>query len=183
MPRTPLGPEQIRTLIGLLQDLFAHQEAVRRAHPLAALIQFPKVPPALTESLALHLINSGSLLGHAVPGVRAELSTSGGDIAVHQPQGPPLRVEVKGTAGSAFQHFGSKDIEADVLVWIHFGSCFRDQEERIISAYILLEPKRFFPRQGRVTLSRFLEVAGSYLFSRQFDVGSLEPLSDLFRTG
>src|SRR5438093_8516181 len=112
MPRRLLNRDEIRTLIALMRDLFDHYDHLRTTNQLAALIQFPKIPPVLSESIAVHLFTTGVMIGQIADGVSVTGSTSGGDIVINS-GGTPVTVEVKATAGSAFQHFGDKDIKAD----------------------------------------------------------------------
>ena len=174
MTRRLLDEGEIRELIALIRDLFAHQETNRASNPLAKLIQFPKVPSSLSESLAVHLINAGVLMGQLSDGVRAYLSPSGGDVVLSQPTGTDLRIEVKGTAESGFQHLSSKDVDAHVILWFHYGRCFRDGGS-CVDVYLLINPSRFVPAPGRITLRRLAQLAGSDLTVRRIDLRTLRP--------
>ena len=94
---------------------------------------------------------------------------SGGDLELETADGP-ARVEIKATAESAFQNFGEKDLKADVLVWVHFGSCFRDQNERRFVIYFLPRPKEIFPKPRKITLKRFLELGTGKVVHMEFDL-------------
>ena len=158
-----------------MRGLFAHHAALRAQYPLAALIQYPKIPPRLTESIAIHLLNSGGL-GNLAEGVRATLSHAGGDVLVSQPNGEHLRVEVKGTAGSAFQHLSEKDLDAHLLMWVHYDTCFMEGGTREFTVHLILTPRKHFPRAGRITLRKFLERVGHEVFLRQVDLETLQPI-------
>jgi hypothetical protein len=175
MPRRLLNADEIRSLVALMRDLFDHQNNLRMTNQLAALIQFPKIPPVLSESIALHLFSTGVLIGRLADGVTVSGSTSGGDIVINS-RGTPVKVEVKATAGSAFQHFGDKDIKADILAWLHFGAVFQDRTQEVFTAYLLVKPQKYFAQAGRITLRRFLGVAGADVVSVDVNIHSLEAL-------
>lgn len=172
MAKRLLNEDEIRHLIGLIRDLFDHQESLRAREPLAELIQFPKIPPNLSESLAVHLINSGVLMGKLADGVHARLSAAGGDVVISQPVGNDLQIEVKGTAESAFQHFGPKDIASHIVLWVHYGSCFRDGGT-CADVHLLVKPGRFIPTPGRITLGRLAQLAGGELIRARIDLSTL----------
>src|SRR6266566_344044 len=109
-----LALEEIKRLTEALRDVFAHVRDLKRREPLAEEIQNPKIPPALSQSLAVHLLRTYTLLGQSV---KVHPSYSGGDLIGENSAGLRLRIEVKATGASAFQQLGPKDLQADVLVW------------------------------------------------------------------
>lgn len=164
---------EIHSLLRLMRDLFAHYNVLKSKFPIARYIQFPKVPTALTEGLALLLINNQNLLAE-IDGIKlpARCSTSGGDIVCDLVNGDGLSVEVKGTAKSAFQHFSPKDLKADLVIWVHYDTCFSDNKS---SAQVVLiqKPGTFIESPRRVTLGSLRKLAGDTLRSYWVDLDSL----------
>jgi hypothetical protein len=56
--------QEIRRLLAQLRDVFTYIGELRRADAIAAEIQFPTVPPRLSESLAVEMIRNGAILSH-----------------------------------------------------------------------------------------------------------------------
>jgi len=174
MPKSPLSLDQIHKLVAVLRELFKHHSRVRESTELGSLIQYPKIPPALSESIAFHLFHSGALLGKPV---EVCLSRSGGDLELLITDGSPVRVEVKATAQSAFQYFGPKDLKADILLWIHFGDLFQNEDEDTFQVYLLERPREHFPDPRKITLNEFLRVAGHDVCIMNFKLASLAEIS------
>ena len=78
------------------------------------------------------------------------------------------KVEVKATGSKEFQEFGPRDVKADFLVWIAFGSAFENESEDTIRIYVLDEPRRVFPNGTKITLTKFKEQAAGKLTSWSF---------------
>jgi hypothetical protein len=100
------------SVVGLIERLKAGSAGGR-------LIQFPKIPPAVSESLACRSLIIRDVFPDAVSMVRGGAA----DISVLIPSGL-RRIEVKGSGISEFQTFGRKDYACDLLVWLRFGQVF-----------------------------------------------------------
>ena len=133
----------------LLAEVFSFISDLRNENPLAKCIQFPKIPPILSESLCI--LEREKLF----PGCSD--AVFGGrrcDIDVLFPDGTKKTAEIKATGQSAFQALSKKDIAADFLVWVHFGRFFEDYHEEI-KTYVLENPKRIFPQEVKINLEKF----------------------------
>lgn len=155
---------ELRELLSLLGQLYSTVSVLHRNHPAARAIQFPKIPPILSESICCWLLNRGKVLPNLVRnGYQFELGHSA-DI-LGQKDKANLRIEVKSTARSAFQELSEKDIRADYLIWLHFSNSFLDWsacEKRgylNIEVYPVKTPFNYFKQRQKITLSRFKQVA------------------------
>ena len=88
--------------------------------------------------------------------------------------GQTLKIEVKATARSAFQELKTKDIRADMLVWVHFGARY-EQGGGGVDIYTPNNPSSHL-EAGRTTLPKFLECVGD---SIDLSVKSFDSLDDL----
>lgn len=158
MPRDILTLIEIRELIGILRELFAHHERIRSSEFLGSLIQYPKIPPFLSESIVFHLLESGELLGEPTP---ARKSDTGGDLEIAANDGSVTRIEIKATGKSAFQFFGDKDLNAQMLVWVHFDDVFSNPAQMGFRIYRLLQPRSYFPVSRKIRLADFLRIGGA----------------------
>jgi hypothetical protein len=163
----------------LLRQAFQSIAKLKQRHPVAACIQYPKLPSLLSESL---VVNCGSVLFPNAKNIRL----GGGrerDILFGSPKGT-MTVEVKATGRSAFQSFGQKDIRADFLVWIAFGAAFEKKDGDPIRVYLLPKPGKIFDRPRKITLAQFKKEAGGKLSCYQGILadlinGKLKPVSTL----
>jgi hypothetical protein len=112
-----LSTDEMRTVAREFEATVSYLSGRRRAEPLAGLIQYPKLPERLTESIAAALLESG--LVH-LPGVGAvETVLPGGresDILLIG-DGQPFRIEVKATT-RGWTAVNPKDLTADFLIWL-----------------------------------------------------------------
>ena len=97
------------------------------------------------------------------------------DVLIGNVSGETKRIEVKTTAEHAFQEFKSKDLRADILVWIRFGRRFQEGQGRIEIA-LLREPSRFIAVACRLDTVRFERRVGSTDHLRVLAFDSLEAL-------
>ena len=51
MPRACLTKDEIKALTGLVREVFSFLKGLRFRNSLAAEIQFPKIPPVLSQSI------------------------------------------------------------------------------------------------------------------------------------
>jgi len=144
--RRILTLHEMRDLVGLLRSVFSRIAEIRRDNRLARHIQFPKIPSILSESLVVHLLRSGDILPD-LSGYSFSLGGKRADILAERP-GETKTIEVKATGKSAFQNFVAKDVDANYIIWIHFGDYFAGAGKKTLRAFVLREPKRYF--SGRV---------------------------------
>lgn len=157
MKKRLLEFDEIATLVGMMRRAFQFFDQLRESNPLAEWIQYPKVPSILSESLVVHLINRRVIIGDLSD--TASLGSKGADVIVQNGCGREQRIEVKASAKQAFSEFGDKDINADILVWVHFGDLFAN-DDTSIEVLVLRNPKRFFDRRRKITLATFKKCAG-----------------------
>lgn len=150
--RVPLRRPEILDLDGALEEAFRLLRDLRRTHPAAEYIKFPAIPAILSESITAHL--SPRLLGgtaRAVYGGRVcDLIVDDGTTK--------LRVEVKATGEGGFQEIKSKDLEADYLVWMDFGTRY-SEGRTLIRIYVVSDPGTTLGQPGRIMLGNFLNRA------------------------
>lgn len=158
--RQLLSSHEIAKLIELLRDEFAHLESLRRTQPLAAYIQFPKIPSILTESIAERALTKGLVAER----LKRAIVRPGGRVAdlLVSIDGRELRVEVKATGASAFQNLGKKDIAADYLLWLDFGNYFANPQRTSITIVIWEQPRERFHRECKITLGDAKKQAPDY---------------------
>lgn len=164
MKKPALAQPDILTLVSLLGSAFGHITSLRSQHALGRSIQYPKLPPILTESLTLNLLSDGTL----IPSLRASgySFSLGGRVAdiVGTRGKSKIRIEVKATAASAFQALSELDIAADYLVWVHFSNHFVNWEacksaRKIpIEFYVMKNPRRKFKNRQHITLKKFIRL-------------------------
>jgi hypothetical protein len=155
LARKLLSPPEIDQFVFLLKDVFTYISNLKERNPLAADIQYPKLPPKLTESLAIHLLRSG-----LIPELKGYSFRFGGNEAdVIGSQGVnKVRIEVKGTT-KGFEYFGEKDIKANYLMWFDFEELFRKGGENFI-LFVLPHRESRFSSPVKITISSLKKVAG-----------------------
>ncbi len=146
--------EEMEKLQGLVRNVFRYITDLKEKEKLAECIQYPKIPSDLSESAVVHL---RSKLFEGSTG--AKFGGRKADVLVQYPQ-IVKRVEVKATAVHGFEAFGDRDISADYLVWIHFGTFFR-REGGEVSVYCLEDPARFFSKPVKISIPSFLETVNA----------------------
>jgi len=156
--RQPLTPEDLRELAALLRQAFKCISKLKKLKLAARRITYPKLPSAFSESLVVHC---GPIL---FPNAK-NIHLGGGHEAdvVFDSSNGTKKVEVKATGSKEFQQFGPKDVNADFLVWIAFGSVFENEADDTVRIYVLAKPKRAFPDKTKITLARFKKQAAGKL--------------------
>jgi len=174
--------DEMRELSRALRDVFAFLSSLRGRVAAAAQIRNPQVPTALSESLAAHLLQSGSLLPQAI---QVRCARDGGDLEGELPDGHTLSIEVKATGEAGRQRVTKKDLEADLLIWIDFGSYFVNPEVRQVSVVRMSHPGRYITRVGEISYHDFLKACvraeGQEIALREVDIQALfeeAPTSD-----
>ncbi|HEU0219181.1 MAG TPA: hypothetical protein VFQ98_00075 [Gallionella sp.] len=156
MAKQSLGRTQIAELVKLLRAVFQYHHELRKQSEVAHLVQFPKIPSALSESLVVILGNQGLLLNE-LNLHNFQLSEENGDVVATSNNMQKLKIEVKATGNSAFQFFGDKDIESDILVWVHFDNCFKESSSEV-KIFTVINPKLKFEKPQKITLSKFKDL-------------------------
>lgn len=138
-----------------LRSVFDEVTAQRRKTALADHINYPKLPPILTESLVVHLIRRGKIL--------PEFATSpvglGGRVADIIINGGKSKIEVKGTTAMSWVTLGINDVNADHLVWIDFANYFTNIIGGPIRVIVFKNPGSYL-KTGKPVLDRVLSLAG-----------------------
>jgi hypothetical protein len=176
MPREELSISSIRKLARLLRAVFSFILELENESVLATRLKKPQLPPVLSESLALYLLERKEILEH----LRDYSFTFGyrqGDPDIIATSGEnEIRIEVKATGDKAFQYFSEKDLLADFLVWIHFGRYFLDTGTEGFEVYILEQPRKYeneYPKSRKITLGKLKEIIGAKLVFKKFNLNSL----------
>ena len=166
MSQDILQQHEIQDSVAALREGFTAIRQIRNSRSQGRLVQFPKIPSILSESVVAQEILAGR-------GVRLKgpvLVRRGGTKAdlVVKSKGKELRVEVKGTGKQGFGALGPKDVNADVLVWIAYGAFFEGDSDTPITAHWLHTPRRVV-RGGkipsRISLGEFITRSGRSLKS------------------
>ncbi len=166
--KQPLSPSEIKQLLELIEKVFEYITELHRTPP-GDKIQYPKLPPSLTESLGVYLLRRGFLsnLGDyhfALGGNKADIiATKGNDTK---------KIEVKGTTKS-FEHFGDKDIKADYLLWFDFQNLRDPKKTDLFDLYMVSTPIQYFSKPGRIMLPKLRKIVGTDLVSKQFSISTL----------
>ena len=162
--RTPLSQAELSEFASLFREICAWIATHKKTNPLAGHIQFPKLPPAFSESIAVHCAET------LFPGAKKIRLGGGADIQI-EIEGSNKKIEVKATQ-KGFQHLSQKDISADYLVWIDFADCFHAGSQRV-KIYVLPDPKTIFAKSGRITMNTFLRAAAGKLTRYEADIDRL----------
>ena len=147
-----LSKGQVRELIRMMRNLFRYHAELRERNPLGDLIQYPKIPPFLSESLVVLLIQSGfvSHIKNARLGNGRE-----SDVLAESLAGEHLTVEVKATGVSAFMMLTEKDCDANYIFWLHFDDFFVNHEKSTIEVYSF-QPHKLGLKPNRIRVDQHL---------------------------
>ena len=175
--RALLTAREISDLDAALMAAYRMHNELRAKIAAASFIARPPIPAMLSESLVGY--SAHWLFGDAC------VATFGGtqaDLIVRCPLGDQLLVEVKATGSGEFQEVKPRDLAADALVWVAFGSRYVDASGPT-DIYVLPDPSRFespTTRSGAVKrkfgLKHFLAAANvlsGFSIWRFEDIGSL----------
>lgn len=122
-------------------------------------IPFPRLNPAIAESLVRTLINQNRVkLGLE----KVRFSQSGGDLVAYDTfANCDKTIEVKSTGKQAFQYLTDKDLNADYIIWVHFGDYFFDGEKDEVEIYIIKKPTDSLvsklPKSRKVSLTSLIK--------------------------
>jgi hypothetical protein len=150
-----LSKSEIKSLVRCLGDASRFITALREREQIAKYVQYPKIPPALSESLAVHALRNGTLLKHQGPFSAVDLGGRVADIIATTTSGKTLRIETKAAGTEEFATFGPKDYEADFLLWLLFGDLIRNGQGGKCRVLVCPSPKDHLPwRKDRVTVTQ-----------------------------
>ena len=128
-------------------------------------IQFPKLPPKLTESIAIHLLRGGLI--PTLSGYDFRFGGTEADI-IGTNETSRVRIEVKGTT-KGFEYFGEKDIKASYLLWFDFEELFR-KNQNFFTLCVLPYRESRFSKPVKITLSGLKKIEGNQLQWKQYAV-------------
>lgn len=157
-----LSLEEIKTIIPSIKESFKYIRSInfrlnnRLKTPSINYVSLPKISPLLTESLAEHYLNKMQIRG--IKGFHFERGggRKGHDLLAIK-KNIHKGIELKATTMGAFQQLGNKDINADYLIWMHFGNFFNSNNSSI-ELYIVKEPHRFFKNVIKLNLDTFKKI-------------------------
>jgi hypothetical protein len=159
-----LSKDEIKRLEKLLRLSFHSIRKIRDSDTLASAIQYPKIPAIFSESLIIQA--SKKIFG---PKYNAKPGGKQCDIELSSKGKQKLKVEIKATGDSSFQYFGEKDINADYLVWVSFGSYFKKQRPKTtIQILILSQPNKIFFKPTKITLKNFIKISKKHIKTKHY---------------
>jgi hypothetical protein len=162
-----LEKQEIKELCKTLSQVFRHIEDLRKNSKIAQHIQFPKIPPKLSESIIVQLLREGIL----VPELSKHQISLGGRRAdiIAKKSSQELKIEVKSTGKQDFQYFGDKDVSADYLIWLSFKDSFKNENFKEISVTII-QPKDVALKPGKITLKHLKNESGEKFEASTIDL-------------
>lgn len=170
MTKRLLSPNDIQELVKLLKGVFSHISDLKAKNQLAAYIQYPKVPPSLTESLAIYLLRRGVIKGlgqyeFQFGGNEADIVGSGMRIR--------LRIEVKGTT-KGFEYFGEKDINSDYLMWFDLADLLKKGDgDDHLRLYVIAHPGNHFDKPVKIVISKLKQIARNDVTTFDYGLSTL----------
>jgi hypothetical protein len=147
----------MRSLIEVLRKVYGAITVFMQSEPVGKYLKYSQIPSILTESLAIHLLRKGEILHKELDGFSFNFGGKISDITAIRGSSN-LRIEVKATGPKAFQYFSDKDIHANYIIWIHFGSFFMGNKNTPIEVYIIRDPNRYFPERKKIVLSKLKKI-------------------------
>ena len=128
-------------------EVVATIDRVKAGSAGGQLIQYPKMPPSVSESLAARMLIRERVFEGATGMVRGGAA----DIRVSR-GGETILVEVKGSGSAEFQTFGRRDYGCHMLVWLRFGEASQLTFASTVRATLFPRPAECLGQLGsRVT--------------------------------
>jgi hypothetical protein len=171
MARKLLSADEINQFIILLREVFTYITDLKESHALAADIQYPKLPPKLSESIAIHLLQRGVI--PQLAGCDFRFGGNAGDILAFNGEQPTSHIEVKGTT-KGFEYFGEKDVRCDYLLWFDFEDIFRGQTDHF-SLHIVSHPNSYFDKPVKIGIGKLKRLTRDHLISIDYKASELLP--------
>jgi len=148
-----LSKNEIGALVRCLSETSQFISKLRDREEIASYVQYPKIPPALSESLAVFAIRENKLLASHGPFKAVKLGGRVADIIATTDSGKTFRIETKAAGTEEFATFGPRDYEADFLLWMLFGDSIRSGCGGKCTVLVCPNPKDHLPwRKDRVTV-------------------------------
>ena len=165
---------QLREFFLSWTEVVSVVERVKSASPGGSLIQYPKIPQSVSESLAARFLIKSNTFHKAF-----EMRRGGSaDIVVSCDGGVNL-VEVKGSGSSEFQTFGQKDYACDLLLWLRFGAVRHLGTRSLVNATLFPKPSESIGNLGSRVVHSAAKAAA---LSRGYKLQCLEiALEELLR--
>ena len=135
-----LSKKEIAEFITIFCELRVFTENLKSRVKFLTGIQNPKIPPSVSESLIIHLINDKIILKD-LAGCRLGGGRINSDVYGLPSKGKEIQIEVKATTSETyFQSISSKDKNADYLIWIDLKDFIKGTTD-FIDVYII-EPTK-----------------------------------------
>jgi len=170
MPKELLSIQEIKELFKIILQVRDYIKKLKQNNKLAVFINNPRLPPALTESLIIHLISKEIVLKELK---NYEIEFGGNVADIIAKKNSVKKIEVKATQEQAFQYFGKKDITADYIVWVHFGNSFVDKDFSNIQVFIIRNPDKYFKEPKKITLNVVKRIVGTKLEETRFNANKI----------
>jgi hypothetical protein len=169
--RRLLSVSELLDLDAALIEAYRKHRTLCKDHPIAqGKISRPAIPSAFSESLTAYFVacfyGDGS---SATYGGRAS------DLLVLTAGGGVRTVEVKASGVSRFQELKERDLAADALVWVDFGSRYVEGHGPV-TFHHLPRPRRFAASSRKLTLDVFLRTAPQLDGFQSITVADIEAL-------
>lgn len=149
--RPLLTVEQLRALDEALIFAYRQHDELCRLHPVAQhRISRPGIPSSFSESLTAVVLPR--LLD---PTTSVAFGGRACDLTAITTDGRALSIEVKASGISSFQELKDRDLAADALVWVDFGSRYVEGHGPI-TFHCLPEPQRYSRPRDKLPLKLFL---------------------------
>lgn len=171
-----LDLSEVKELLQVQRELFSHISSLKNSRQIAEYIEWPKVPAPLTQSIVVHCIAREWLIPelegsqHPTFGIGQRNPDV---IHVNALTNRETSIQVKGTGRGAFTELGEKDIEAEYLIWVHFGEYFLPNGSNKIEIYTLRDPKRHFSKRTKILLEYFKTKTRTDLIKNEIDLVKL----------
>jgi hypothetical protein len=152
--RSLLTIDQLRALDEALIFAYRQHKVLCRVHPVANhRISRPGIPSSFSESLTAVVLPA--LLESPVS---VAFGGRACDLTAFTTDGKTLSVELKASGVSSFQELKDRDLAADALVWVDFGSRYVEGQGPI-SFHCLPQPHRYSRPRNKLPLKLFLAPA------------------------
>lgn len=176
-----LNKQEIRSLIEVFGEACRFISELRARSPIAKLVQYPKTPTLLSESLAVHAIQEGRLLAAAGPFTTVQRGGRRADILADRADGRQLNIETKASGVQDFATFGGKDYAADFLLWFRFDTLLRDNHLGQVEVLVCPCPGNHLPsfhfengkKRDRVTVNQLTQAWDGELVREYVDLQQL----------
>lgn len=162
-----LSYDETLNVIRSLRKVFSFIMELKTSEEMAKHIQFPKIPSKMSESLVYNLIAQKIIL----PELNFTKSLKGsGDLRLLTADKKIVHLEVKATGRQGFSRLTQGDINADFIIWIHFGNFLTSQSSNTVDIYIVKNLNEKLISPGNITLERFLKIKHTELTHQKYSI-------------